>query len=91
MTGLLEKPTAAHVACIEARNVGLGRGVLESRAYRASQIVRNRIEQFFGCGKTVVGLRRTRRRGVARNQQLICITAAAYNLLRISRLRPATG
>jgi transposase len=91
VTALLEKHTAAHVAYIEARNVGLGKGVLESRAYRASQIVRKRIEQFFGWGKTVAGLRKTRLRGVARNQQLMCITGAAYNLLRISRLRPATG
>jgi transposase len=91
VTALLQKHTAAHVAYIEARNVGLGKGVLESRAYRASQIVRKRIEQFFGWGKTVGGLRKTRLRGVARNRQLMCITGAAYNLLRISRLCPATG
>jgi transposase len=44
VSALHEKHTAAHVAYIESRNVGLGRGVLESRAYRASQIVRKRIE-----------------------------------------------
>lgn len=53
--------------------------------------MRKRIEQFFGWGKTVGGLRKTRLKGVARNGQLMCITAAAYNLLRISRLCPATG
>lgn len=88
---LLQQRTAAHVAYVEARNVGLGRGVLESHAYRSSQIVRKRIEQFFGWSKTVGGLRKTRLKGVARNAQLMCLTGAAYNLLRISRLCPATG
>ena len=91
VSALQEKHTAAHVAYIESRNVGLGRGVLESRAYRASQIVRKRIEQFFGWGKTVGGLRKTRLKGVHRNAQLMYLTGAAYNLLRISRLSAATG
>jgi transposase len=89
---LREKRIAAHVALNERyRAVGLGRGVLESRAYRASQIVRKRIEQFFGWGKTVGGLRKTRLKGVRRNAQLLYLTGAAYNLLRMSRLPAATG
>lgn len=89
---LREKRTAAHVALNPAHyTTGLGPGVLGSRAYRASQITRKRIEQFFGWGKTVGGLRKTRLKGVARNGQLLYLTAAAYNLLRISRLCPATG
>jgi transposase len=91
VTALIEKRTAAHVACNANHPVGLGRGVLESPAYRASQIVRKRIEQFFGWGKTVGGLRKTRLRGVRRNAQLLYLTASAYNLLRISRLCPTTG
>lgn len=91
VSALREKHTAAHVAYMESRNVGLGRGVLESRAYRASQIVRKRIEQFFGWGKTIGGLRKTRLKGVRRNAQLLYLTGAAYNLLRISRLSAATG
>ena len=81
-----------HVACIEGRRTsGLNRRTLGSPAYRASQIVRKRIEQFFGWGKTVGGLRKTRLRGVKRNLQLMWLTGSAYNLLRISRLCPATG
>jgi transposase len=91
VSSLREKRTAAHVAYVESRDIGLGRGVRESRAYRASQIVRKRIEQFFGWGKTVGGLRKTRLKGVYRNAQLMYLTGAAYNLLRISRLSPATG
>ncbi|MBV6416016.1 MAG: IS5 family transposase ISAzo31 [Steroidobacteraceae bacterium] len=91
VTGLREHGTAAHVAFMEARNVGLGEGVRESAGYRASQIVRKRIEQFWGWGKTVGGLRKTRLRGVRRNAPLLALNGAAYNLLRISRLCPATG
>ncbi len=81
-----------HVACIQGRkSQGLDGRTLNSCAYRASQIVRKRIEQFFGWGKTVAGLGKTRLRGVQRNAQLLYVIAAAYNLLRISRLCPATG
>jgi hypothetical protein len=90
VTASSEQRTAAHVACNAAHTVGLGRGVLESRAYRASQIVRKRIEQFLGWGKTVGGIRKTRLKGVRRNMQLLYLTGAAYNLLRVSRLCPAT-
>lgn len=81
-----------HIACIDGReSEGLDGRTLNSKAYRASQIVRKRIEQFFGWGKTVGGLRKTRLRGVRRNADLLYLTAAAYNLLRISRLCPPTG
>jgi transposase len=88
---LLKRRTAAHVAFMEARNVGLGEGVLESAGYQASQMVRKRIEQFWGWSKSVGGLRKTRLRGVRRNAQLAALTGAAYNLVRISRLCPSTG
>lgn len=45
--------------------------------HRASQIVRKRIEQFFGWSKTVGGLRKTRLRCVRRNKQLMCLTGLA--------------
>ena len=81
-----------HIACIDGReSEGLDGRTLNSKAYRASQIVRKRIEQFFGGGKTVGGLRKTRLRGVRRNADLLYLTAAAYNLLRISRLCSPTG
>jgi len=54
--------------------------------YGVSQIVRRRIEPIFGWMKTCGGLRRTRVRGVARTQLQARLAAAAYNLLRISRL-----
>ena len=90
--GLLAQRIAAHVAINAAHyTTGPDRRTLDSPGYRASQIVRKRIEQFFGWGKTVGGLRKTRLRGVRRNAQLMWLTGSAYNLVRIARLCPATG
>ena len=91
VSGLRQKHIAPHVACIRNRCAkGLDRRTLNSRAYRVSQMVRKRIEQFFGWAKSVGGLRKTRLHGVERNAQLMWLTGAAYNLLRISRLCPTT-
>ena len=91
VTGLREKNIAPHVACVSNRTTqGLDGRTLNSPGYRASQIVRKRIEQFFGWGKTIGGLRKTRLHGVERNAQLMWLTGAAYNLLRISRWCPTT-
>jgi hypothetical protein len=55
-------------------------GIRESRAYRAAEIVRKRIEHLFGWGK-----------GPRGNAQLLYLTGAAYDLLRMSRLPAATA
>ena len=87
--GLLAQHIAPHVAFNPSHfSTGLGEGTLESAGYRASQIVRKRIEQFFGWGKTVGGLRKTKLRGVRRNRNLMCLTGLVYNLVRISRMCP---
>lgn len=70
---------------------GLDGRTSRSPGYRISQIVRKRIEQVFGWGKTIGGLRKTRLKGVARTEHLAQLTGAAYNLLRMSRLCPTTG
>jgi Transposase DDE domain/Transposase domain (DUF772) len=89
---LLKQGVAPHVAINAAHyTTGLGEGTLDSPGYRVSQIVRKRIEQFFGWGKSVGGLRKTRLRGVRGNQQLMWLTGLAYNLVRMSRMCPATG
>jgi hypothetical protein len=54
--------------------------------YGISQRLRKRVEEIFGWGKTIGGLRRTRFRGRKRTQLAAYIIGAAYNLLRISRL-----
>jgi transposase len=54
--------------------------------YTLSQRVRKRVEEVFGWIKTVAGGRKLRYLGVAKNQLWMELTAAAYNLVRISRL-----
>lgn len=54
--------------------------------YTVSQRIRKRCEQIMGWSKDRGGLRKTRVRGIAKNNFLFKITAAAYNLLRIANL-----
>src|ERR1700728_74790 len=58
--------------------------------YRISTIKRKRIEECFGWIKTVGGLRKTRHRGRGLVEWFFVLTAAAYNLVRIPKLRAAT-
>lgn len=54
--------------------------------YAVSQVKRKLVEQIFGWAKTVGGLARSRFRGLERTRLAGSIVAAAYNLLRMSRL-----
>lgn len=58
--------------------------------YRASSIVRRRIESIFGWMKTAGNLRKTKYIGRDRTNMLAKLTGAAYNLLRIANLSPAS-
>ena len=75
-----------------ARNIGPRRGSnIDGRTtrhigYEISQVKRKLIEQIFGWSKTVGGMARSRFRGLERTRFAGSIVAAAYNLLRISRL-----
>ena len=50
---------------------------------------RKLVEEVFGWLKTVGGGRKLRYRGRRRNCAWLELTAAAYNLVRLSRLEPA--
>lgn len=54
--------------------------------YRLSQVIRKRIEEHFGWGKTVGRIRQTVFRGLARVEQQFKLTMVASNLTRIARL-----
>ncbi len=56
--------------------------------YLASQHIRKRVEEIFGWLKTIGGFRRSRYRGVARTRLAGYLVAAAYNLVRMTRLIP---
>ncbi len=89
---LRERGIAPHIAQIKGRKMP---GLLDGRttrheSYRISQRKRKRVEEIFGWMKSYGGLRRTMMRGLERVRLHTYIVAAAYNLLRMSRLAPAT-
>jgi len=51
-----------------------------------SQRKRKRVEEIFGWTKTVGGGRKLRHKGVERNHLWAQMTAATYNLVRMSKL-----
>ena len=80
-----------HIAqCITAyRGSAIDDRTTRHAGYAISQRIRKRVEEIFGWGKSVGGLRRTRFRGRQRTQLATYLIGAAYNLLRIARLTPA--
>ena len=56
-----------------------------------SQRNRKRVEEIFGWIKTVAGLRKTKHRGRKRVDWMFTFAAAAYNLVRLRNLTPATA
>jgi transposase len=60
-----------------------------SDGYAISQRVRKRVEEVFGWMKTVGNFRKTRYIGFAANRIAASMVAAAYNLVRMSKLLPA--
>jgi transposase len=89
---LRRKNIAPHIAQIEGRKTpGLDARTTRHAGYDVSQRKRKRVEEIFGWMKAYGGLRRTLARGLARVQMHAYIVAAAYNLLRMSRLQPLPG
>ena len=89
---LRSRHVAPHIARIEGRSApGLDARTTRHQSYAISQRKRKRIEEIFGWMKTVGGLRKTRFVGIAKTQLAAYLVGAAYNLLRIARLQPATG
>jgi len=54
--------------------------------YRVSQVIRKRIEEHFGWGKTVGRVRQTVYRGIHRVDQHFKLTMLASNIVRMSRI-----
>lgn len=61
-----------------------------SEGYRLSQKCRKKVEECFGWLKTIAGLDRCRTVGRWKLQQALEIGAAAFNLVRMRKLAPAT-
>ena len=76
------------VACNDTRRGGSAIDGRTTRhdGYRLSQMVRKRIEEHFGWGKTVGRLRQTVYRGLSRVDQQFKLTMTASNLMRLARM-----
>jgi Transposase DDE domain len=77
-----------HVARNDERLGGRAMDARTSRhaGYRISQIIRKRIEEHFGWGKTVGRIRQTVYRGIRRIDQHFKLTMVASNLTRMARM-----
>jgi hypothetical protein len=62
------------------------RRFVRSEGYKTSQVIRKRVEEIFGWGKSVAGLRRTKMKGRRRTWDGSYLIMAAYNLTRMTRL-----
>lgn len=85
---LRDRNVTPHVAANTGRRGGSaidGRTVRHD-GYAISQRKRKLVEQGFGWDKAAAGIRKVRHRGLKLVDQVVTITAAAYNILRISRL-----
>jgi hypothetical protein len=82
-----ERRVTPHVAANDTRRGGSAIDGRTTRhpSYRLSQIVRKRIEEHFGWGKTVGRLRQTVFRGLQRVDQQFKLTMTASNLMVSAR------
>ena len=62
-----------------------------TEAYRLSQRWRKKVEECFGWLKSVAGIGRSRVVGRWKLRQLLEVSAAAFNMVRMRRLAPITG
>lgn len=91
---LVKAPTAREKVVHEKRRAGVAarqrmRERLASDGYRLSQKCRKKVEECFGWLKTIAGLDRCRTVGRWKLQQALEIGAAAFNLVRLVKLKPA--
>jgi transposase len=90
---LREEGVTPHVA----QNISKQRGSnIDGRTtrhggYAVSQHCRKKVEEIFGWGKTVGGMRKTRYKGKKRTGMWAYLMAAAYNLVRMSNLMELTA
>jgi hypothetical protein len=68
------------------RLFAIDRRTTRRAGYEISLRIHKRIEEAFGWMKTIAGLRKTRFRGVDRVGWSFALAAAAYNLIRLSKL-----
>jgi transposase len=87
-----ERNVTPHVAqsITNRRGSNIDERTTKPLGYAVSQRVRKRVEEIFGWIKTVGNFRKTRYVGLGANQVAAHMLAAAYNLVRLSKLVEAT-
>jgi len=83
-----QRGVTPHVASHSTRRGGSAIDGRTTRhaGYRASQVVRKRIEEHFGWGKTIGRIRQTVYRGLRRVDQHFKLTMTASNIVRMARI-----
>ena len=86
--GCRQRGVTPHVAANEnaQRRSAIDGRTTRHAGYEASQVVRKRIEEHFGWGKTVGHIRQTMYRGLRRVDQHFKLTMTASNLVRMARM-----
>jgi transposase len=84
-------PHVAQYPATVHRRSAIDRRTTRHVGYAVSQRKRKLVEQGFGWMKTVGGLRKLRHRGGPLVTWIFTFTAAAYNIVRMRRLLPATA
>jgi transposase len=84
-------PHVAQYPATPHRGSAIDRRTVRHAGYAISQRKRKLVEQGFGWMKTVGGLRKLRHRGGRLVTWIFTFTAAAYNIVRLRRLLPATA
>jgi transposase len=84
-------PHVAQYAATAHRHSAIDGRTTRHTGYTRSQQRRKLVEQSFGWMKTVGGLRKLRHRGGPLVTWIFTFTAAAYNIVRLRRLLPATA
>ena len=88
VAGCRDRSITPHVASNVTHQGGSAIDARTTRhpSYRASQVVRKRIEEHFGWGKTVGRIRQTVYRGLKRVDQHFKLTMTASNIVRMARI-----
>jgi IS5 family transposase len=83
-----ERGVTPHVAAnnTDQRSSAIDGRTTRHAGYGVSQVIRKRIEEHFGWGKTVGRIRQTVYRGIGRVDQHFKLTMTASNLVRMARI-----
>jgi hypothetical protein len=79
-------PAAADQAYVPSTTQPIDARTTRHPGYEVSQRKRKRIEQCFGWGKVIGPMRQVMVKGLAKVDQLVTLTMAAYNLTRLRTL-----